>query len=123
MAETTVALQEKLDQLLQEAARVSVALDRADGTIVGIPHYSVIETRAHELGRQLSRQIQAEHMGDLTAGAAPTARCPECGTRCDTSRKKRGLASVDGSLAVDEPVAYCPKCRRGFFPLEGNARP
>jgi hypothetical protein len=32
------ALQAKLDQLLQEAARVAVALDRANGTIVGISH-------------------------------------------------------------------------------------
>jgi hypothetical protein len=118
---TTVTLQEKLDQLLREAAEVSVALDRATGTIVGVPHYSVIEGRAHELGQQLSRRIQAQHMGDLTAHAALSARCPECGTRCNTSRKKRSLTSIDGSLTIDEPAAYCPKCRRGFFPLEGNA--
>jgi hypothetical protein len=120
---TAVALQEKLDQLLREAAEVSVALDRAAGTIVGIPHYSVIEARAHELGRKLSRRIQAQHMGDLTAHALPSAKCPECGTRCDTSRKKRGVTSVDGALTVDEPAAYCPKCRRGFFPPQGNAGP
>jgi hypothetical protein len=123
MDETTDALQEKLDQLLREAAEVSVALDRAAGTIVGIPHYSVIEARAHELGRQLSCRIQAQHMGDLTAHAPSSAKCPECGTRCDTSRKKRSVTSVDGSLDVDEPVAYCPKCRRGFFPPQGNAGP
>ena len=29
--------------------------DSANGTVVGVPHYSVIEARAHELGRQLSR--------------------------------------------------------------------
>ena len=46
----TAALKEKLNQLLKEAAHVSVALDRADGTISGVPHYSVIEVRAHELG-------------------------------------------------------------------------
>jgi hypothetical protein len=51
-------MKEKLDQLLREAAEVSVALDRADGTIVGVPHYSVIEARAHELGQELSRRIQ-----------------------------------------------------------------
>ena len=57
---TMTKLKEKLDQLLHEAAEVSVAaLDRAEGTIVGVPHYSVIEGRAHELGQQLSRRIQA----------------------------------------------------------------
>ena len=120
---STGALKEKLDQLLREAAEVSVALDRAEGTVVGIPHYSVIEGRSHELGQQLSRRIQAQHMGDLTAHAPSSAKCPECGTRCDTSPKKRSLTSVDGSLAVDEPAAYCPKCRRGFFPPQGNAGP
>ncbi len=50
---TATTLKEKLEQLLREAAEVSVALDRADGTIVGVPHYSVIEARAHELGQQL----------------------------------------------------------------------
>jgi hypothetical protein len=84
---TTGALKEKLDQLLREAAEVSVALDRAADTIVGIPHYSVIEARAHELGQELSRRIQAQQMGELAAGAARSAECPECGTRRDTSRK------------------------------------
>jgi hypothetical protein len=118
---TTTKLKEKLEQLLGEAAEVSVALDRVQGTIVGIPHYSVIEGRAHELGQQLSRRIQAQHMGDLTADAAASAKCPECGTRCDTSRKRRRVRSVDGTLTVEEPVAHCPKCRRGFFPPPGGA--
>jgi hypothetical protein len=120
---TRGALKEKLDQLLREVAEVSVALDRAEGTIVGPPHYSVIEARAHELGQELSRRVQAQQMGELAAGAAPSAKCPECGTRCDTARKKRHLTSVDGTLAVDEPTAYCPKCRRGFFPPQGDPGP
>jgi len=117
---TVTALKEKLDQLLHEAAEVSVTLDRVEGTIVGIPHYSVIEARAHELGQQLSRRIQAQQMDDLAAHAPPSAKCPECGTRCDTSRRKRRMTSVDGALTVDEPVAHCPKCRRGFFPPQGG---
>ena len=47
-------LQQKLDQLLKEAAEVSVALDGTEGAYRGVPHYSVIEQRAHQLGRQLS---------------------------------------------------------------------
>jgi uncharacterized protein with PIN domain len=113
---TATTLKEKLDHLLHEAAEVSVALDRVEGTIVGIPHYSVIEARAHELGQQLSRRIQAQQMGELASHAPPSAKCPECGTRCDTSPKKRRVTSIDGTLTVDEPVAHCPKCRRGFFP-------
>ncbi len=117
---TTAPLKEKLDRLLREAAEVSVSLDRADGTIVGVPHYSVIEGRAHELGRQLSRQIQARQMGEITAQAAPSAKCPQCGTRCETDRKKRSVTSVDGPLTVEEPVGHCPNCRRDFFPPPGD---
>ena len=62
MERQAVELQEKLAGLLKEAAEVSVALDRLNGTIQGVPHYSVIELRAHELGRQLSREIQQRHM-------------------------------------------------------------
>jgi hypothetical protein len=118
---TTTNLKENLDQLLREAADVSVALDRVEGTIVGVPHDSVIEGRAHELGQQLGRRIQAQHMGDLAARAPASSKCPECGTRCDTSRERRQVRSVDGTLTVDEPVAHCPKCRRGFFPPPGGA--
>jgi hypothetical protein len=116
MEGTTATLKEKLDQLLREAAEVSVALDRVEGTIVGVPHYSVIEARAHELGQQLSREIQARQIGAIASQAADTARCPECGTRCHLVPKERSLTSIDGSLTVEEPVGYCPHCRRGFFP-------
>jgi uncharacterized protein with PIN domain len=120
MDRTTATLKEKLDRLLLEAAEVSVALDRGDGLIVGVPHYSVIEARAHELGQQLSRQIQARQMGAITAQAAPSAKCPGCGARCETVRKKRRVSSVDGPLTVEEPVGHCPACRRDFFPPPGD---
>ena len=113
-------LQEKLTALLQEAARVSMALDRANGTIVGIPHYSVIEARAHELGRQLSRTIQANHMEELASHSTRSVKCPACGTRCEVVPKERRLTSIDGPLAFDEPTSYCPQCRRGFFPPPGS---
>ncbi len=72
----TTPLKEKLARLLREAAEVSVALDRAEGTIVGVPHYSIIEARAHELGRGLSREIQARQV-DAILVAAHTGRQPK----------------------------------------------
>jgi hypothetical protein len=47
----TTGLRVNLDQLLRDAAQVSVTLDRADGTIMGVPHYSVIDAHAHQLGQ------------------------------------------------------------------------
>ena len=118
---TTATLKGKLENLLREAAEVSVALDRAEGTITGVPHYSVIEARAHELGRQLSRQIQTQHMEQITVREGDTAKCPSCGARCETARKTRRVTSIDGPLALDEPVGRCPNCRRDFFPPQGSA--
>jgi hypothetical protein len=116
----TIELTEKLTRILREAAQVSLDLDRANGTIVGIPHYSVIEARAHELGQQLSREIQLKRIEQISSDAAPAAKCPECGTRCELGRKKRRLTSIDGPLDVEEPMGHCPVCRRGFFPPPGN---
>ena len=113
---TTAALKEKLNRLLKEAAQVSVALDRADGSITGVPHYSAIEGRAHELGQQLSREVQARQMREVIAGRTATALCPQCRARCELNPKKRTVTSIDGPVEVQELEGYCPDCRRAFFP-------
>jgi hypothetical protein len=117
----TAALKAKLDGLLKEAAQVSVDLDRAEGTVCGLPHYSVIEARAHQLGQQLSREIQTRQMGVLTTGRAATAPCPKCRTRCELNPKIRTVTSIDGPVEVQELEGYCPTCRRAFFPRQGDA--
>jgi hypothetical protein len=118
---SALALRKKLDELLLQAAEISVALDQAEGTLVGIPHYSAIEARAHAIGQQLSREIQQRQMAQLTASTADFAKCPKCGTRCRLDREHRQVNSIDGTLRMEEPVGYCPKCRRGFFPPPGKA--
>ena len=87
----SLRLEKKLENLLREAAEVSVALDRANGTIQGVSHYSVIEGRAHELGRQLSRQIQQRQMAEIVAAQVPKASCPGCGRRRNLIPTKRSL--------------------------------
>jgi hypothetical protein len=121
MDRATTALKEKLNRLLEEAAEVSVALDRADGTVRVLPHYSVIEGRAHELGRLLSRTIQARQMAELVSGRMVTAACPSCATRCQLEPKPRTLTSIDGPVEVQELQGHCPVCRRAFFPRQTDA--
>jgi DNA repair exonuclease SbcCD ATPase subunit len=115
-SERSERLKARLDQLLREAAEVEVELSRADGSIRGIPHYSVIEGRAHTLGKQLSREVQQRQMSELAAGQAPTAKCPTCGTRCPLEAAARDVNSVDGRTELQELAGYCPCCRRSFFP-------
>ena len=116
MDERTVALNEKLQRLLKDSAETAVQLDRADGTIQGVPHYSVIELRAHELGQQLSRAIQRRQMGELAAGQAMRAKCPACGTVSELAAANRLVTSIDGEVELHELKGSCPACRRDFFP-------
>jgi hypothetical protein len=120
MDDRQAALQEKLDQLLREAAEVEVELSRAEGAIVGIPHYSVIESRAHEMGRRLSRTIQERQMSETAAVAPRTAKCPECGSTGRLTETKRPMTSIDGVFEVQELKGHCPVCRRDFFPSSGD---
>jgi len=113
-------LKEKVDRLLKETAEASVELDRTDGTISGVPHYSVIEARAHELGRELSLRIQQRQMAETVALEIDKAKCPTCGTRCELVAKKRNVASIDGGLDLLDLEGYCPFCRRSFFPPTGT---
>jgi hypothetical protein len=115
-SEKTVKLKERLEGLLREAAAIDVELSRADGSIRGIPHYSVIEGRAHQLGMQLSREVQRRQMSELAASQALSAKCPTCKTICKLETCNRALKSVDGTTDVQELVGYCPGCRRSFFP-------
>lgn len=116
----TARLRKKLGDLLREAAEVSVALDRADGTIQGVPHYSVIEGRAHELGRQFSRRIQERQMAEIVACQVSQASCPGCGRRCELTPVKREVTSADGQIMLAESEGYCRSCRKSFFPAAGD---
>ena len=115
-SERVTRLKERLERALREAAEIEVELSRADGTIRGVPHYSLNEVRAHELGKQLSRAVQQRQMSEVVAAQPTTAKCPTCGTRCDVRPQKRSLQSVDGAAEVADSQADCPVCRRSFFP-------
>jgi uncharacterized protein with PIN domain len=121
MERQVVELQEELTGLLRKAAEVSVTLDRLNGIIRGVPHYSVIELRAHELGRQLSREIQQRHMATVVDHQIGRARCPACGTESELEPAQREATSIDGPVSLAELKGYCRKCRRQFFPPEGAA--
>lgn len=115
-SERVAQLKVRLERSLREAAEIEAELSRADGTIRGVPHYSVIEGRAHELGKQLSQMVQQRQMNELAADQATTAKCPTCGARCPVETRRRPLQSVDGATEIAEARGYCLGCRRAFFP-------
>ena len=109
-------LSKKLEALMREAAEVASELQRYDWNGADLVHYSRIELAAHEVGRQLSCQIQERSVREVAAQAAPEAACPQCGARCRIETDKRTIASIDGPVEVLEPQASCDRCRRSFFP-------
>jgi hypothetical protein len=122
MDDQNTLLREELAKVLRNAAELKVRLDRSEGKIRGVPHYSVIEETAHELGREVSRMVQAMHLNEVVADCPQFARCPQCETRCQLKPKKRSVLSSDGQLELQELVGDCPCCRRAFFPAARNTR-
>lgn len=120
MEDQRLVLRKKLDTLLKEVAEVEVQLSREEKAVVGIPHYSVIESRAHDLGQQLSREIQQQQMRETAAAAPRRGKCPGCATICQLHEKKRNMTSIDGVFEVLELNGHCPNCRRDFFPSPGD---
>jgi hypothetical protein len=111
-------LRSYLRDSLRRVAELKVALDLAEGRIPasGVPHYSLIEEASHEVGQQVSRLAQELHMGELVARQKFHAKCPQCGTRCALSPRKRRVTSGDGPIELQELMGHCPGCRRAFFP-------
>jgi uncharacterized protein with PIN domain len=116
MDDRDAAVAKKLENLLSETAEAAVELSRLDGTVKGVPHYSVIELHAHELGKQLSRQIQQRQMNEVAADQLRQHPCPSCGTNCEVTVNPREVGSIDGAVELQEIEGYCRKCRRSFFP-------
>lgn len=117
-----VELKERFERILKDAAEVATELDVCSGVLVGVPHYSVIELRAHEIGRQVSRLVQQRQMGEVVAGRLARAKCPTCGTVCEAVTPQREVTSIDGPVELLELKCHCDECRRDFFPSAGAAR-
>lgn len=120
MDESAARLKEKFEKSMKETAAAAVALSRADGTIKGTPHYSVIEMHAHQLGKQLSREIQQQQMTEVAAGQTLRVKCPTCGAVCELTGRQHPVTSLDGPVNIAELKGHCRRCRRSFFPSAGN---
>ena len=116
MEDRIAVLKQKLAHGLKELAEIKVELDRADGTIKGVPHYSLIENSAHEFGREVGRTVQERHARELVAQTMHQVTCPGCQSKVQPKSQKRTLTSLDGPVEILETVAHCPSCRRDFFP-------
>lgn len=113
------ALRTEFEWAMKRATELKVELDQAEGRLpkTEIPHYSVIENAAHEVGQLLSRMVQEKILNELVAAQPASAKCPTCRTRCSLEPRQRNVLSADGRVNLQELVGHCPACRRDFFPL------
>jgi hypothetical protein len=116
-------LEQELQAGLRRVAELRMEIDLASGKVPssGVPHYTVIEEAAHELGAEVSRLTQQRHLRELTAQHVGAARCPTCERRCELEVVQRTVTSGDGPVELPELVGHCPSCRRDFFPAAGSA--
>jgi hypothetical protein len=119
MEGNTSELRTEFELAMKRAAELKVGLDQAEGRLpkTGVPHYSLIEDAAHEVGQLLSRMVQQRMLNEVVAVHPTVAKCPSCGTRCSLEPKQRNVLSGDGQVELQELVGHCPACRRDFFPL------
>ena len=108
-------LQDRLTKILRQAAAVASQLQSIEQGS-GTPHYDQIEIPAHEVGQRLSRMVQQDRAGELSAAHASETTCSECRNKCPVESKSRPVTSVDGPVEIVETVAHCRHCRRSFFP-------
>lgn len=118
MEGVVVDLRKELEATLRRGAELKVELDQAEGRLpkTGIPHYTLIENAAHEVGQIVSRMVQQMAVSQLVARHVPVAKCPTCGTACPLRSKQREVLSGDGRVNLQELIGHCPACRRDFFP-------
>lgn len=110
-----VELEERLAESLRQAANIASQLQaREQGP--GTPHYDQIELPAHDVGRRLSRMIQQDRIGEVSAEHPVNIKCPDCGTCCSVETSSRSIQSMSGPVGLIETVAHCRPCRRSFFP-------
>ncbi len=88
----------------------------------GLPwgtRFSAVEDMAVQVGNALARAVLHLALQDQATRTRPqdVTACPRCaGPLEERPAAPRELQAEPGLLAWDEPAAYCPRCRRAFFP-------
>ena len=119
MVAARMELSEREKQLLVELAQVRIQRLREQAVFDKTPHDSQLEQAASEFGKQLSREAQQQAAREVLAECPSEVSCPTCRGKCAAKAHRREVTSIDGSVTLDEAVAYCSKCRKSFFPSAG----
>ena len=90
----------------------------------GYPEWGTLFSEIEELGVQIGDAVCREFLEQTVSQQAGSDaevgrdhRCPTCdGPLEPREAAPRPLLTRRGEIAWQEPQAYCPKCRKAFFP-------
>jgi len=111
----------------EEIARIE-ELAKGWGKIIVRRHWGEhgpgLDVDLNEMEEVAMAAVRALLAGTLEAATAQQADrlgserpCPDCGRVCPLERDPRPIVvRTGGTFDHDEPKAYCPACRRDFFP-------
>jgi len=112
------AREERIKTLVAEILAEEEAL-ALDG---GLENINDIEDDMVRIGDMVAREIGTRRLARHTSQVCEHPQCPRCGSAGEhLGEQTRDLITSRGSVPVTEAKYRCPKCRRHFFPSDGNA--
>jgi uncharacterized protein with PIN domain len=99
-----------------------LAEEEARGFDGGLENINDIEDEMVRIGDMVAREVGTRRLARHTSRVCEHPRCPDCGSAGEhLGEQTRDLITSRGSVPVTEAKYRCPKCRRHFFPSDGNA--
>jgi hypothetical protein len=87
--------------------------DDGPGLDVDFRTFEQIATAAAQGLTEGTLQLLLQQQADKLPNEQP---CPHCGRLCPTQPHTRPLTAQGAQIEQVERIAYCPDCRRDFFP-------
>lgn len=112
------AIEDRVRTLVAEI----LAEEESLGLEAGRKNINDIEDEMVRIGDMVAREFGTQTLARHTSRVCENPQCPDCGSPGEHMGKQtRELITSRGLVPVTEAKCRCPKCRRLFFPSDGNA--
>ncbi len=113
-----MATTEEIRQQLREFAMKLISEQSPREGQPGVPLFTLLEDAAVAIGDAFTEELIEQ---ELSRHCEDGCDCPQCGQRgLRKGERERSVQTRRGKVKFTEPVLYCPRCRRDFFPSIGS---